>query len=133
MKILNSYGREYGFYLLSGINRKNCFPPTLLYVEAVENELTKKLQSDNFQKTESENRPESFGSRYTVWKNFETLFALRLIWDGKDSCFIIEESPFTKKSEPNSWADLVIVTLDDSKIGLDYKQQIISDLINEIE
>ena len=95
--------------------------------------LYEKLQSDNFQKTESENHTESFGSRYTVWKNFETLYALRLIWDGKDSWFIIEKSPFTKKSEPNSWADLVIVPLDDSKIGLDYKQQIINDLINEIE
>ena len=31
--------------------------------EAIENELTKKLQSDNFQKTESENHTESFGSR----------------------------------------------------------------------
>lgn len=101
--------------------------------EVIENELTKKLQSDSFQKTESENHTESFGSRYTVWKNFETLYALRLIWDGKDSWFIIEESPFTKKTEPNSWADLVIVPLDDSKIGLDYKQQIINDLINKIE
>ncbi len=101
--------------------------------ETIENELTKKFQSDNFQKTESENHPESFGSRYTVWKNFKTLYALRLIWDGKDSLFIIEESPFTKKTEPNSWADLVIVPLDNSKIGLDYKQQIINDLINEIE
>ena len=101
--------------------------------EAVENELTKKLQSDNFQKTESENHPDSFGSRYTVWKNFETLYALRLIWDGKDSWFIIEESPFTKNSEPNSWVDLVIVTVDNSKTGLDYKQQIIHDLINEIK
>ena len=101
--------------------------------EAIEKELTQKLQSDNFQKTESENHLESFGSRYTIWKNFETLSALRLIWDGKDSWFIIEESPFTKKSEPNSWADLVIVPLDDSKMGLEYKQQIINDLINEIK
>jgi hypothetical protein len=101
--------------------------------EAIENELTHKLQSDNFQKTKSENHPESFGSRYTIWKNVETLYALRLIWDGKDSWFIIEESPFTEKSEPNSWADLVIVPLDDSKIGLEYKQQIINDLINEIK
>ena len=101
--------------------------------KAIENKLTKKLLSDNFQMTESKNHPESFGSRYTVWKNFETLYALRLIWDGKDSWFIIEESPFTKKTEPNSWADLVIVPVDTSKTGLDYKQQIISDLINEIK
>ena len=101
--------------------------------DAVDIELTKKLHSDNYLKTENENHPESFGSRYTVWKNFETLNAIRLIWDGKDSWFLIEESPFTKDSEPNSWTDLVIVPLDNSKIGLEYKQQIINDLINEIE
>src|SRR5690606_18898661 len=89
--------------------------------EAIEKELTQKLQSDNFQRTESENHPESFGSRYTILTKFETLSALRLIWYGNDSWFMIEESPFTKKSEPHSWADLVIVPLDDSKIGLDNK------------
>ncbi len=100
---------------------------------SIENELTEKIYSDNFRKTEYEIYPESFGSRYTIWKNFETFCAIRLIWDGKDSWFIIEESPFSKNSEPDSWADLVIVPLDSTKIGLEYKQQIIQDLINEIK
>lgn len=101
--------------------------------DAIENKLTEKLLPDNFHKVVSKNHSESFGSKYTVWKNLEKLVAIRLIWDGKDSWFIIEESPFTKETEPNSWADIVIVPFDNSIVGAKYKQQIINDLINNVK
>ena len=38
MKTLNSYGREYLNYILSGIDQKRCYPSVLKYLDSVKTE-----------------------------------------------------------------------------------------------
>ena len=47
MKILNSYGRKYYNYLLSGINHKKCYPSILRYLDSVEYEFQKSGNTTN--------------------------------------------------------------------------------------
>ncbi|UII25109.1 hypothetical protein LVD15_17575 [Fulvivirga maritima] len=99
----------------------------------IEEKLQAKLELDNFKKTESKDEVLSFGSRFTVWKNMTEQLAIRLTWDGKESWFIVEESPFNEGAEPISWADLVIVPYDKQLESKDYNERTLKDIVDEIK
>lgn len=99
----------------------------------IEGRLDQKLGLEGFYKTDYKFHYETFGSRYSIWKNFDLKIALRLIWDGKDMLFCIEESPFSPSSDPMSWADIVVVPIDFGKASPEYQRQTIDYLIDAIE
>ncbi|MCD2425508.1 hypothetical protein LQ567_22175 [Niabella pedocola] len=98
----------------------------------IESELSKRLEQQNFKLSQSEISKDDFGSRYCTWKNFDELTAIRLVWDAKESWFLVEESPFSLNKEPVSWADLVLVPINRSEINQHYLQQLADDILNEI-
>jgi hypothetical protein len=53
--------------------------------------------------------PESFGSRYTDWQSTSDRRAVRLIWDGRDSWFSIEECPLSRVGDPASWSVIEVI------------------------
>lgn len=85
-------------------------PVTLAYKkikEALKGPLKAKLYDDVI---EERYYFESFGSRYIIWSNNQR--AIRLIWDGKESNFILEaanELPITTYTE---WAEVIICHFD---------------------
>lgn len=101
--------------------------------EKIEAVLSKNLLADNYYADKSEFNASAFGSRYRIWKNDKSKFAIRLLWDGKESYFIVEESPFTVGQEPISWIDLVIVDFDKNKNDSEYFDEIVRFINSEIE
>ena len=53
---------------------------------------------------EEMSHPQSFGSRCTVFGN--GLEGIRLIWDGKESWFVLEQIPENSHTVPHGWADI---------------------------
>lgn|GEM_PF-698249 len=98
----------------------------------IESELSKRLKRQDFRLTDSKISKDDFGSRYSTWKNFDELMAVRLVWDAKESWLLIEESPFSLNKEPVSWADLVLVPIDRDKIDDQYLGKLVDDILNEI-
>lgn len=97
-----------------------------------ENELSTKLLKDGFCLHKQVVSEEAFGSRYTVWINQKEKQALRLVWDGKEGWFVVEESLFSDNSEPNSWADIVLIPFDKTNTEEDYNESIIRELVDEV-
>lgn len=60
----------------------------------IEIRLTLKLSMDGFQVHSQVSTPEDFGSRFTKWRKEVDKLAIRLIWDGKERWFSVEEFPF---------------------------------------
>ena len=100
--------------------------------DRIEYKLTQKLGMQGYHLTNTEYQEEAFGSRYTIWKNEERQFAVRLLWDGKESWFIVEESPYGKGQEPISWGDLVIVPFDKNIQNEKYNKEIVDAVVDEI-
>lgn len=102
--------------------------------DEIEIQLSAKLMTSGFKIHSKTSTPRGFGSRYTEWRNEIDKFALRLIWDGKESWFSVEESPFSSPSPPNSWADIVVVPVDKANvIDVRYCTSMIEDIINEVQ
>ena len=98
----------------------------------VKEELDKKLHNQGYSLKTDEYHKESFGSRYCVWVNLDELIAIRLIWDGRDSWFILEESPASKTQENFAWADIGIFPFDPNNRKLPYRNEIVKSIVNEI-
>lgn len=95
----------------------------------IEIRLSAKLLTDGFQIRSQTSTPRDFGSRCTEWRNETSKYALRLIWDGKESWFLVEEST----GAPNSWADIVLVPVDKTKVtDVSYSSSVIEDIVNEV-
>jgi hypothetical protein len=101
--------------------------------DVMESGLSKILAKDNYKLAETEFHEGTFGSRYSVWKNDKEKYAVRLTWDGKESWFIVEESPFGESDNPISWADNVIVPFDRNVKDEQYFREIIDSVINEMK
>jgi hypothetical protein len=100
----------------------------------IEIRLSAKLLTEGFQIHSQISTPKDFGSRYTEWRNENDKYALRLIWDGKESWFSIEESPLTKTSAPNSWTDIVLVPVDKTKVtDVSYSFSVVEDIVNDVK
>lgn len=91
------------------------------------------LTSKGYSLSKTEYHKDSFGSRFWVWKNEIDKHCFRLIWDGKDSWFVLEESPYVNDPEKVAWADVVIVPFDSNIDNLDYPTEIVSSLTKEIQ
>lgn len=99
----------------------------------VKEELNTKLINQGYSITTEAYHKESFGSRYCVWVNLDELFAIRLIWDGRDSWFILEESPASKTQEKFAWADIGVFPFDANNNELSYRAEIVQSIVNEIQ
>jgi|AntRauMFilla1563_2_1112583.scaffolds.fasta_scaffold00304_6 hypothetical protein len=91
------------------------------------------LESKGYALTKSEYQKEAFCSRFFVWKNEANKRCFRLIWDGRDSWFILEESPYLKDTEKVAWADVTTVPFDSNIINSDYRTEAISSIAKEIK
>ena len=98
----------------------------------VKKELNTKLSNQGYSIKTDEYHKESFGSRNCVWVNMDELFAIRLVWDGRDSWFILEESPASKIQENFAWADIGIFPFDVNNTELSYRTEIVKSIVNEI-
>ncbi|MCI1267234.1 MAG: hypothetical protein LKG19_11730 [Saprospiraceae bacterium] len=98
----------------------------------IECQLTSILKIKDFVLFEKRVDENVFGSRYSVWVNKQRKEAIRLVWDGKDSWFVLEESPYLNDNRPNSWADIVIVPFNE-KNASEEMDLILSQLINELK
>ena len=75
-----------------------------------------------------------FGSRYTEWRHEVDKYALRLIWDGKEGWFLVEESAIMGTKDPLSWADIVFVPVDKTQLkNVSYKSWLVEDIIKEVK
>ena len=101
--------------------------------DILETGLTEILAKDNYQLAESESHEEVFGSRYSVWKNNKENYAVRLTWDGKDSWFIVEESPYDESNKPISWADNIIIPFDRKIKDKQFFKEVIDSVINKMK
>jgi hypothetical protein len=99
----------------------------------IESKLLEKLKEQNFSLSDSKITEDDFDSRYSIWKNYAELIAIRFVWDGKESWFLIEESPFTLNNEPNSWADIILVPFKRTNVDEGYQEQLIEDILSAIE
>lgn len=99
----------------------------------IESKLLEKLKEQNFSLSSSKISEDDFGSRYSIWKNYAELIAIRFVWDGKESWFLIEESPFTLNNEPNSWADIILVPFKRTNVDESYQEQLIDEILSAIE
>jgi hypothetical protein len=97
-----------------------------------ESEISTKLLREGFCLQKQVISEEAFGSRYTVWMHQKDRQALRLVWDGKEGWFVVEESPFSDNSEPNSWAEIVLVPFDKTNTENTYNESIIRELVHEV-
>lgn len=100
--------------------------------ELIKESLNNTLSKKGYQLIKQEYHKESFGSRFFVWVNRNDKHCLRLIWDGKDSWFILEESPYVNDFEKVAWADVTIVPFDSNVENADYKKELINSIIEEI-
>jgi hypothetical protein len=98
----------------------------------VEAELSLRLLKQDFLLESQVYSDEAFGSQYTEWRNQYESYALRLVWDGKERWFVIQESPFSRTSKPHSWTDVLLVPFDKTKITEDYTSSIVRDLLKEV-
>lgn len=65
-------------------------------------DLDRELANRGFEATEEVFHPQAFGSRYSTYKRGNTF--IRLIWDGKDDCLVLE----TRDEPEPVWKDLWI-------------------------
>ena len=91
------------------------------------------LRKKGYVITKNEYHKESFGSRFIVWINETNKHCFRLIWDGKDSWFILEESPYVGDPDKVAWADVVFVPFDSNIDCQEYRTEIIGSVINEVK
>lgn len=100
--------------------------------EFIKDSLNDTLNKKGFELAKQEYHKESFGSRFYVWINRNDKHCFRLIWAGKDSWFVLEESPYVNDSEKVAWADVTIVPFDSKVENPDYKTELINGIIEEI-
>jgi hypothetical protein len=98
----------------------------------LEESLSEILTKKGYSLTKSEYHKEAFGSRFVVWKNEVDKHCFRLIWDGRDSWFILEESPYVNDPEKVAWADVVIVPFDSNIDKQEYRTEVVSSITKEI-
>lgn len=90
------------------------------------------LVNKGYSLKDSQYHEESFGSRFFVWINKTKKHCYRLIWDGRDSWFVLEETPYSDNPDKVAWADVVITPFDSNVDKPEYRLEITSDIINEI-
>jgi hypothetical protein len=100
--------------------------------KVLQESLNEILASKGYSLTKSEYHKELFGSRFFVWKNEVDKHCFRLIWDGKDSWFILEESPYVNDPEKVAWADVIIVPFDSNIDSKEYRAEVVSSITIEI-
>lgn len=94
-------------------------------------QLDKKLSSQGYLISSNEYHKELFGSRYCTWVNKVEKMAIRLVWDGKDSWFVLEESTFIKSDSKFAWADIGIHPFDQNNFKRSYQNGIVESIVNE--
>jgi hypothetical protein len=72
-------------------------------IDSVFDQITQTLRSDGFRGVEDARHPEAFGSRYAVFAGLGRY--LRLVWDGRESWFLLQEQA---PGNPAEWSDIAV-------------------------
>ena len=91
------------------------------------------LKKKGYLPTESKYHEQAFGSSYSIWNNEFKKHCFRLTWNGRDSNFILEESPYINTKEDVAWADVTIVKFDSKVNSLDYRLEVICAITESLE
>jgi len=78
-----------------------------LQYEIIKAALNARLVSEGYNVTKERYDPDVFGSRYTIWSSGNS--GKRLIWDGKDRWFILQESNAITFDWQTDWKELIHV------------------------
>jgi hypothetical protein len=100
--------------------------------ELIKEAVSSILMTKGYSLRDSQYHEESFGSRFYIWINNAKKHCYRLIWDGRDSWFILEESPYVGNPDKVAWADVVIVPFDSNVDSPNYRLEITNEIIDEI-
>ena len=95
--------------------------------------MVSRLNKNGYLITKEVEHPESFGSRYWVWTNISHRHCFRLIWDGKEQWFVLEESEYKNDSENEDWNDISVVPFDSNIDDPNYWNKISEILMKEID
>jgi len=112
------------------MNRLNNISETIKILKESLNEI---LSDKGYLLTKSEYHKVFLGSSFFVWNNKIEKHCFRLIWDGRDSWFVLEESPYLKNPERVAWADVIVVPFNANICNNEYRLEVISSIINEIK
>lgn len=99
----------------------------------IKNEINKILSIQGFIVQSDVYEKELFGSKFCTWLNKSKKLAFRIIWNGRDSLFILEESPYITNSSKYSWADIGVFPFnanDDDKM---YQKELAQSIANELK
>ncbi len=100
--------------------------------ELIKESLNDTLNKKGYEFANQEYHKGAFGSRFFVWVNRNDKHCFRLIWDGKDSWFVLEESPYMDECEKVAWADVTVVPFDSNVDNSAYRTELINSIIEEI-
>jgi|SRR4051812_16546107 hypothetical protein len=92
--------------------------------------LDSKLTPQGYQIVHEQFDDKVFGSRYVIWSNNED--ALRLIWDGKESWFVLEVADALPLSLTTAWQDIALVPFDPKKQDENYITTITKEIVDSL-
>ena len=77
---------------------------------------------------EAREHPESFGSRYAVFSDGHRM--VRLIWDGKESWFVLEADPEPHRNPGGkpAWIDLTLQRYDERRADATWVSEVAEDV-----
>ncbi|MDB5116686.1 MAG: hypothetical protein JWQ79_2178 [Mucilaginibacter sp.] len=81
-----------------------CLTPAMLAYQKIKNILHAYLNNIGYEIINEQHHDEVFGSRYIVWSNHQK--GVRLIWDGKDSWFVLQVSTALPILNTTSWVEI---------------------------
>ena len=92
--------------------------------------LTARFNSEGYQVVQEHHHDQLYGSCFIMWSN--NLDALRLTWDGKEYCYILEETelPITASTP---WQTIIISSFDFEKHDQIYANSIIQDVMKSLD
>lgn len=92
--------------------------------------LTTRFSSEGYQVVHFQHDDLVFGSCFIIWSN--DIDALRLTWDGKECCFILEETMLPLSSK-NRWEEIIEKPFDPDEHDEMYAQLIIRAFIASLD
>ena len=94
--------------------------------------LDERLSVKGFEMISNEHQEEIFGSRFCIWVSEKEKLAIRFIWDGRESWFVLEESPVLNRRSNYSWADIGLFPFDVENFTDEYQMDVSDSILSEL-
>lgn len=101
--------------------------------ELAKKRLTDVLKEAGYDITKDEYHKEAFGYRFYVWTNNSTGHLFRLIWDGRDDWFVLQENWLAESKRSEYWEDIKVLPFDDNRSDEEYFFSLIEEIEKEIK